>query len=114
MFRIVAIFLLIFPSIATACVAGPGITRNKLLHLAGTAAVTTTAAVLTDDVKLGIVAGISVGLIRELYKESNGSRCELSSMVHDTIGLIAGIHLSEYLLISKDNNKISIFYNTKF
>lgn len=88
---------------------------HKLGHTAGSALVTAGVAWATDDVRLGVLAGISVGAARELYKKNTpGMSCEWSSMTFDAVGVALGAHAASRWLVIPRHDGVVVSYSAHF
>jgi hypothetical protein len=74
------------------------VSRNKFVHLAGTAFVTSAVTLSTKDATLGIMAGVGTGLIREFYKIDHNGRCEWASVAYDAVGIALGSYGSRVVI----------------
>jgi hypothetical protein len=92
--------LLASPAVhAGPCIEGESFSFNKSVHFAGTAAVAFGVAQSTSSPEKGFLAGMAVGLAREIYKENNGMRCEYYSLAYDLAGSAAGAYYGSRLSI---------------
>jgi hypothetical protein len=86
---------------AGSCIRGPIASEHKVLHLAGSAAVTTFVGTALNDPMKGVYAGIAVGAVRELEKRlAPDMRCEYSSMAWDAAGVGIGYLAAKRLTVS--------------
>ena len=82
-----------------SCVRGPVYSHNKVLHFVYTGAVAAAVTTTTESKAAGITAGLLVGAMREIQKESTpGGRCEWSSMAYDVAGTLTGAYLANWYI----------------
>lgn len=88
---------------------------HKLGHTAGSALVTAGVAWATDDMRLGVAAGIAVGAAREIYKRNTpGMSCEWSSMTFDAVGVALGAKAAQRWLIVPKKDGVFVSFNSRF
>jgi hypothetical protein len=81
------------------CIPGPSYSTNKMLHFAGTAAVSSVVTATTGNFWYGVGAGLAVGAGREIYKiEMPGMRCEYYSMAYDLVGSLTGAYFTHWYM----------------
>jgi putative lipoprotein len=86
--------LLALTLMATSATAVDLRERDKLLHFAGSAALSTLTYIITDDAKTAIAVGLGVGLAKELYdSRKGGTGFSKDDLVADTLGVAAGMGL---------------------
>jgi putative lipoprotein len=65
--------------------------RDKLLHFAGTAAISAVTYAITDDAKIAFAVGFGVGLAKELYdSRKGGTGFDKRDLAADALGAFVG------------------------
>ena len=88
--------------------------QHKPLHLLGNAALTAGAAWATNNVWIGVAAGIGASAYREHWKLDHGFRCERSSMAYDAAGVLIGALGAQHWLIVPMPQGLQVTYATNF
>lgn len=115
MIKLIPIILLAFPLIANAeCIAGPSSSVHKSIHLLGTALVASGVTIATENAKLGLLAGVAVGAVREAYKERTGNKCEYYSIAYDLAGATIGSYSTYKWYVVPKKGGLSVGYVRAF
>jgi putative lipoprotein len=69
--------------------------RDKILHFAGSAAISAITYAITDDAKIAIAVGLGAGLAKELYdSRKGGTGFDKRDLAADALGVATGLGLA--------------------